>query len=154
MPPSPICVDASFVVRLILSTEDQGSSLLPYWDRWEAEQRQIVAPSLFRYEITNAFYRYQRAGMRSADITERALTLALSLPIQFRDVPEIHRQALRIAARFRLPAAYDAHYVALAEQLECELWTADQRLFNTVGGELSRLRLVDVHPTGEGNATS
>jgi len=35
---------------------------------------------------------------------------------------------LDLAARFSLPAIYDAHYLALAERLGSEFWTADRRL--------------------------
>ena len=30
-------------------------------------------------------------------------------------------------------AAYDSFYLALAEGLDCELWTADERLHNAAG---------------------
>jgi predicted nucleic acid-binding protein len=40
----------------------------------------------------------------------------------------------------------DAHYLALAEQQNCEYWTADTRLWNTVRGKLSWIRwLGDYH---------
>jgi predicted nucleic acid-binding protein len=32
-----------------------------------------------------------------------------------------------------LPAAYDAHYLALARSLDVEFWTADARLARQVG---------------------
>ena len=34
--------------------------------------------------------------------------------------------------RFNLPATYDAHYLALAEWMEIDLWTADARLVNAL----------------------
>ena len=37
-----------------------------------------------------------------------------------------------IAATYHLPATYDAHYLALAEHLGVELWTADTRLVNAL----------------------
>jgi predicted nucleic acid-binding protein len=44
--------------------------------------------------------------------------------------------------RFRMPAAYDAHYLALAQWLRCECWTADGRLWNTVKSEFAWVRWV------------
>lgn len=47
--------------------------------------------------------------------------------------------ALHIAADLGLAATYDAHYLALAKQLDAELWTADARLVREVGDrELGR----------------
>ncbi len=36
------------------------------------------------------------------------------------------------AAHYKLPAAYDAQYLALAEWMKMDLWTADARLINTL----------------------
>jgi len=41
-----------------------------------------------------------------------------------------------MATRLNLPAAYDAYYLALAEMLGCEFWTADKKLCNTVKDSL------------------
>ncbi len=36
--------------------------------------------------------------------------------------------------------SYDAHYLALAEHLGCEFWTADKRLHNAVHEKLPWVR--------------
>ena len=38
---------------------------------------------------------------------------------------------------------YDAHYLALAERLGAEFWTADRRLQQAVGATLLWVRLLD-----------
>ena len=48
----------------------------------------------------------------------------------------LHRVAWELAIKFDRPAAYDSHYLALAEMLSCELWTGDRRLYNVVKDEL------------------
>ena len=64
----------------------------------------------------------------------------LAFTIEFRNPEWLHGQALILADAFGLPAAYDAHYLALAEHHECELWTADRRLLRTVGNSLPFVR--------------
>jgi predicted nucleic acid-binding protein len=48
----------------------------------------------------------------------------------------LYQRAWELARHFDRPAAYDAHYLALAEMEGCPLWTADGRLFNAVRHEL------------------
>ncbi|NPA27193.1 MAG: type II toxin-antitoxin system VapC family toxin, partial [Chloroflexi bacterium] len=45
---------------------------------------------------------------------------------------ELHLEALALAHELNLPAAYDAHYLALARRMNAEFWTADQRLAKAV----------------------
>ncbi|HEY3231696.1 MAG TPA: type II toxin-antitoxin system VapC family toxin, partial [Roseiflexaceae bacterium] len=52
----------------------------------------------------------------------------------------LHRRAWEIAHQFKRPAAYDAHYLALAEIAGCPFWTADERLFNAVKDQLGWVR--------------
>ena len=47
------------------------------------------------------------------------------------------------------PAAYDAHYLALAEMAGCPFWTADERLYDRVHAELDWVhRLRDYQSSG------
>jgi predicted nucleic acid-binding protein len=71
-----------------------------------------------------------------------ALRAALSLPLRLYGEPELHARALDLAERLSLPAAYDAHYLALADWLGAEFWTADQRLVRAVQDELPWVRAV------------
>lgn len=50
------------------------------------------------------------------------------MPITLYGDRDLHRRALSLAKQLSLPAAYDAHYLALAERLNAELWTADRCL--------------------------
>ena len=42
------------------------------------------------------------------------------------------RLAFDWTVRLKRAAAYDSFYLALAETMECELWTAEKRLCNAV----------------------
>jgi predicted nucleic acid-binding protein len=136
-----ICVDASFIIRL-LTSQDSDSSYDQRWNQWQASNATIVAPTLIMYEVSNGLYRYSRAGQITSEEAEQLLERALNLGIRFYGDADLHRQALNIAIRHNLPATYDAHYLALAERLGIEFWTADQRLFNAVRSSLSWVNLV------------
>lgn len=137
---SPLCVDANLVIRLVADPRDEAVRQM--WEQWDADHRQIAAPTLLYYEVSNALYRYQHAGVMSPSSVDLALRAALALPVHLYGhgdeghPSELHRRALRLARRLSLPAAYDAHYLALADWLGAEFWTADQRLARAVQGEL------------------
>jgi predicted nucleic acid-binding protein len=102
-----------------------------------------VAPSLLAYEVVNTLHKYHRAGHLSPASAELSLGAILSLPIELAAVePRLHLRALTIARELSLPAADDAHYLALSEDLNGEFWTADRRLWEAVHGELPWVRLI------------
>jgi predicted nucleic acid-binding protein len=139
---SPLCVDANLVIRLVADPDDAVVRQL--WQQWDADRRLIAAPSLLYYEVSNALYRYHRADMMSLATVQLALKAAISLPVRLYSEPTLHPRALDLAARFALPAAYDAHYLALTDWLDGEFWTADRRLADIVQEELSWVHVVEV----------
>ena len=138
---SPICVDARFLLRLLIPTETTPKAEA-LWARWHRERRELVAPTLLYYEVSNALHRYVLQGLASPSEAEALLDVALRLDLVLHDDPELHKHALKLAQRFSLPATYDAHYLALADRLGAELWTADRRLAAKVRDELRFVRLL------------
>ncbi len=134
MPSSQICVDASLVIRLVADPSDIKVRAL--WEQWDTEGRKLAAPTLLFYEVGNALFQYERAGLMSSSSVRAALEAALSLPIELYGGSDLHRLAVELAEHFSLAAAYDAHYLALAESLEAEFWTADARLVKAVQEDL------------------
>jgi len=141
MPSSWLCVDANLVIRLVASPADEA--VRRAWEQWIAAGRPVAAPTLLYYEVTNALYRYQKLGWITAPAVSLALRAALALPVRLCGDADLHVRALDIAGRFSLPAAYDAHYLALAEQLDGEFWTADQALVHSVQPLLPWVHLVE-----------
>lgn len=68
---------------------------------------------------------------------------ALDLPLELCGEPDLQWRALDLANKFFLPAAYDAHYLALAQLLEGEFWTSGGRLARTVQSSLPWVHLVE-----------
>jgi predicted nucleic acid-binding protein len=139
-----LCVDANLVIRLVVDPGDESVQSL--WERWDSEGRHVAAPTLLPYELANALYRYQKLDYIGAAEVELAFRAALALPLELHGEPELHLRALELASRFSLPAAYDAHYLALAELLEGEFWTADGGLARAVQSSLPWVHLVEQEP--------
>jgi predicted nucleic acid-binding protein len=135
-PHSTVCLDASVVVRWLLGHDANPIEALPDIGR------RVVAPSLMRYEVTNAIYQAVKAGGLTLPTAIELIDILLALPIEIVDEPHLHGTALTIAQRHRSGAAYDAHYVALAQHLEAELWTADKRLYHALHPHMDLVRLV------------
>jgi predicted nucleic acid-binding protein len=125
-----VCIDASIVLRHVLLPDDVP--IQKVWQSWVSRGMRLVAPSLLFYEVTNALYQQQRNQYLSPETIWAALEYSLDLPITLVNEKNLHLRAREIAMQFNLPAAYDAHYLALAEWMDIELWTADQRLINTL----------------------
>lgn len=137
-----VCVDASFVVRLLTVAPEQS----PYrelWDQWTEANIPIIAPTLILYEVTNALYRSAIAGLFSVEVSQELQNVALDLQIVLYGDGDLHRRAWEMARQFSMSAAYDAHYLALADTMQAELWTADRRLVNLVGSILDWVHLVE-----------
>lgn len=135
-----LCIDANVVVPLVLNTAPP--SIRSLWAQWRAEREELVAPLLLRYEVVNALHRVARASGHSLDATREAVQTALNIGITLHaDAPD-HVRALEFAVRLNRPASYDAHYLALAERLGVEFWTADERLYNAAWHALPWVRFV------------
>lgn len=137
-----ICIDASVVAKWFLLEEwtDLARALLR--DTLFTDET-IVAQTLLPYELTNIFYQRLRAGgSLSFEESLRFLEDFLRIPIELHNPVEMHRRALILTNEHGLSAAYDAHYLALAEQFACVLWTDDRRLLRTPEGRLPSVRSI------------
>jgi predicted nucleic acid-binding protein len=136
-------VDANLTVALVLSTP-YSAQAQALWERWSAEATDVYAPDLWAYEVTSALCKaISLTGMPLSEAEARLETLT-RLGVQL--VPptlELNRLALRWAERLGQTVAYDAHYLALAETLGCDFWTADRRLVQSVGTEVSWVHGID-----------
>lgn len=132
---SMICVDASIVLRLVLGGP-LSDQIAEQWARWNKNQVSFIAPPLFAFEVTSSIWRKVYQGQLTNDQGLKALKAAFRLGVQLKHPANLHKRAWSIAKRFRQPAAYDAHYVALAAHVRCEFWTVDEKLFKRLNPHL------------------
>ena len=138
---SPVCVDASLVIKLGIPevASDQVEDL---WREWHRKGREIVAPHLLHCEIASVICHAVYRGRIAPEEGLQVLEHLLALPIRFLAPESLHTTACKLAIELGQSAAYDAHYLALAQNLGCELWTADRRLYQTVRQKMTWVRLV------------
>lgn len=130
--PKPLVVDAGLVYRLLLPGTHQAEvqSLVA---GWLSDGYELAAPSLWVYELTSALCKTVHFGQITAQEAGHALALAQRLGVRLvAPSNEMARSAFEWTLRLGRAAAYDSFYLALAEALECEFWTADRRLCNAV----------------------
>lgn len=125
---SSVVVDANLAVYSVLRTPHSASASR-VMEHLVQRGCQLFAPGIWWYEVTSVIHRYHFAHMISDAVAYEALeVLTVGLGVQPVDVPV--RAAFDWATRLRQKAAYDGFYLAAAENLGAELWTADQALFN------------------------
>lgn len=121
-----IVVDASIALRWVVEEDGSGEARF-LRDEWLRKNEEVLAPPIFRSELVNGLYRQVRIRTLPVDEATQAYSLLESSVIIHEPVG-LGRRALELAFALRLPAAYDAFYLALADLEGCELWTADRRL--------------------------
>ena len=143
-----VVVDASIALKWV-QVEADSATALALVTEWVNNSMTVLAPGLLIYEITNVLYKNVRKNLITLDGARDALReIFLSkLELDFSEDPAQSIRALELAHRFGLLAAYDPQYLALAEREDCEYWTADERLWNSVKRELAWVRwLGEFHP--------
>lgn len=139
-----ICIDANFMVNLV-NSESENSPFFILWEKWQNNETVIVAPTLFYYEVTNALYRMGKAGMMTVEQVKESIIDTLSFNIILYgnlQLPNLHQEAINLANQFNLSASYDSHYLALAQSLNCQFYTGDKRLYNSVKNKITWINLI------------
>jgi predicted nucleic acid-binding protein len=136
-----VVIDASALVALIAS-EPQGPTVATCIESWLSDGREIHAPALARYEIANALARQVADRRLSREDVAEAWPALEQLPISYHvlvDGPGVIDAAMTLRRR----SAFDASYLALAIQLDAELWTLDGPLARNAAGQELPVRLID-----------
>jgi predicted nucleic acid-binding protein len=120
-----IVVDASVLLTALADDGADGTRA-----RQLLDGRSLAAPELIDLEVVSVLRRLVRSGNLSVERADLALGYLDVLPLQ----RAAHRPLVRRVWELRdTVSAYDAAYVALAELLDAELWTADAKLVRSVG---------------------
>jgi len=138
-----VCIDASLAIKVVVAEpdSDKPDALFAHF----ADQgARLVAPVFFAVE-TDSILR-QKVVVRkelTPEQAESSFARLVALPIQLISVAAQRQRAWELSSKFKLATVYDATYLALAELMGCEFWTADHRLFAAVRDSLPFVRSLD-----------
>lgn len=130
-----VVVDASLIVKWLV-VEEYTKEANDLAAQWNDQQTQVVALHFMPMEVANALHQYVRRGGLTLEGALLRLATLMRSGIQLQNASRLHARAMELASELRQGAVYDAHYLALAESLGCELWTADRR-FHRIAADAS-----------------
>jgi predicted nucleic acid-binding protein len=123
-------LDANVCIPLVINTP-LSSVASDLWDQLTQSGAQIYAPRLWVYEVTSTLRKLVFMKEIPPEIGKDSLSLLLESNIQFvEEKSDLVLAAYRWAERLERKVVYDCFYVALAEQLDAEFWSSDNRLLN------------------------
>jgi predicted nucleic acid-binding protein len=130
-----VCVDASLIVRTLVpgpfSQEAEG-----ILTTWQQANTALIAPALFAFEVTATLRRMVYLKELLPARGEAAFAAFRRIPVRLSHRQGIFPLAWDLAKQFNRPRAYDTAYLALAQLNRCDFWTADEKLYNAVKGQL------------------
>jgi predicted nucleic acid-binding protein len=147
-----VLVDASVAVKWVIDEEHTPLAQTLLQDVATAA-RTISVPPHFMGEVVNSIYQRWRSTDPAKHIDEtearQAIRGFLSVDLQIESPAGLYERAFDLAQAHGLPSIYDALYVALAEMLGGELWTADRRLLQALAGQLAYVRWLGDYHAGD-----
>jgi predicted nucleic acid-binding protein len=123
-------IDASVAVYSVINTPmaSLAENVMNYLQK---NKTKLYAPSLWWYEVTSVVHKYLFDGLLAEKFAQDTLTIILSLAVNRIDEDDdLCRAAFDWATRLAQKPVYDSFYLATAELLGADFWTADQRLVN------------------------
>ena len=129
-----IVADASVILEVLLRTP--AAALIDH--EVFAPQETLHAPHLLDIEVAQVLRRYAMTGEADPERCRAALLDLSDFPLTRYPHDVLLPRIWELRDNF---TAYDATYVALAEVLDAELLTRDQRLANAPGSA-ARIRIV------------
>jgi predicted nucleic acid-binding protein len=134
-------LDSNVLVAMV-TADHRAESIGRHLKTLDESGEALHAPSLLRYEVANALTRKVVAGQIDLDDAARGWGRIAAMPIVLHDLDD-GLGTIEIALRLRRESAYDAAYVALAQDLSAELLTLDGPLARNAAGAALPVRLLE-----------
>ncbi len=136
-----VVIDASLAAMWAIP-ELYADQALILANQWAQEGAHLIAPCLILTEVTNAFYKRVVRGEIDLTTAIGALHVVMEFGIEILEEPGLHSRAITLAHQLKRPTTYDCHYLALAEIYHCDLWTGDERFYNSVRNTFRQVKWI------------
>lgn len=135
-----VVLDSNVAVALALDTE-RAPVIEERLRAWEEAKEALHAPSLFRFEVANALTRNIAADKIDAADAKVAWQRIVAIEISLHGLTD-GPAVIAVARKLKRESAYDAAYIALAQELDAELWTLDGPLSRNAASSDLPVRLI------------
>jgi len=139
-----VCVDSSLALAWLLVAQ-QNDNADALRQEWSEKRIKLLGPPMFHAEVTSVLRQQVFFKRILPEEGEEVFSIYQEIPVRIIDEPAMYRKAWELAKEFNLPVCYDMQYLAVAELEDCELWTADKKLANSLQGKVKRIRWVGEH---------
>jgi predicted nucleic acid-binding protein len=139
--PLRVCVDASLAIKLVVR-ESFSDRALDLWQNWIESGVEPIAPPIFPFEVSSVIRNKCVRNELTAEEAERAFNLFTRLNFIVLTSETLLKEAWDMAKELGLPTLYDTAYLALAKLCNCEFWTADEVLINSLQGKFSWVKWI------------
>ena len=123
-----IVLDASLAVKFFV-TEAFAVQALALSRTWKSTGEELMAPDFMASEFATALRKKVQEGILTADVAKQLIRELYIYGIDFLPSQPLHERAIDLAIELNQRLAYDCHYLALADSLGCEFWTADEPFY-------------------------
>jgi predicted nucleic acid-binding protein len=121
-------VDASVIVEVLAPSVPPDAPAIELMEKLSSAQARVIAPALLWLEVSNALLTGIRRRRWDGVAADSAAARLDRLDVRAADSAADRARAFELARRYDNWPVYDMLYVALAERLGTELYTADEKL--------------------------
>jgi predicted nucleic acid-binding protein len=142
-----LVLDASVAIKWLNPFEALADCANTVRADYEQGQISLLVPAFWDYEVANGINK--AVARRDLSEQEGREAIALMLAIRAQRIPLASPQESYDLARKYQSSVYDSGYLSLAEEMGCEFWTADRRLYNAVKDHLGCVKWLGDYPVTE-----
>ncbi len=137
-----ICIDASVVGRLI-SSDEQVERLNSRYEEARLAGENFFAPHLLPFEVASLLQKKRIRKILTSAEALGALHQFQEMQIEMVFFDGLIDRCMALAEAYGSElTVYDASYLAVAEHLKADFWTADRPLFDAVSVNFPKIHFI------------